>query len=67
MKTKYGAHARISVAMSLAIAEHLERDAEELHASFYCPRAKKVTPASIRREIERCRRWAKLLRGGRVR
>lgn len=57
----------LSAALARAIAEHLERNAEELEASHYCPRAGKVPEPNIRREIVRCRKWVKLLRGGRNR
>lgn len=54
----------ISATMARLISAHLERDAEELICSYYNPRAGRVNPKEIRQEIERCRRWAKLLRGG---
>lgn len=57
----------LSAALARAIAAHLEQDAEELIVSFYSYRAGKVTPVGIRREIERCTKWAKLLRGGSAR
>jgi hypothetical protein len=36
-------------------------------AANYCHRSGRVTDTAIRREIDRCRRWAKLLKGGKAR
>ena len=44
------------------MAAYLEKSAEELQASHYNPRFGRVTPVKIRREIDRCRRWAAILR-----
>ena len=55
----------LTPAVTRQMAAYLEKSAEELECSHYNPRFGRVTPAAIRREIDRCRRWATILRGSR--
>lgn len=48
--------------MLLKVADYLERDAIELESSFWDPAEDRVTPRTMRLEVERVRKWIKQIR-----
>jgi len=48
--------------MLLKVADYLENDAEELESSHWNYAEERVTPRSVRLEIERVRKWVAQIR-----
>lgn len=48
--------------MLLKVADYLEKDAQELEESYYDYFEKRVTPRSMRLEVERVRKWTAQIR-----
>lgn len=48
--------------LALKIADYLEGDVAQIEASFWDPKADRVTPRDMRLEAERVRKWVAQIR-----